>query len=168
MQCTSTLHVLTILWFTCSFFFVFLIFYKQITKKLARHQKSVRAGTINMLFILLGLIRLTRCHMASEKFDAELLHNEFLSNLLCNWHELYYSPTFFLSPFINRSIKITRILTFLSEQRAPFSTMFASRAFHNVKWSQHSTGNVQVFQDFPQWRWTETYCSRRLLFPQKL
>ena len=33
---------------------------------------------------------------------------------------------------------LTRILTFLSEQPAPFSTMFASRAFHNVIWSQHS------------------------------
>ena len=37
---------------------------------------------------------------------------------------------------------LPRILTFLSEQRAPISTMFASRAFHNVLWSQH--GNVQV------------------------
>ena len=37
---------------------------------------------------------------------------------------------------------LPRILTFLSEQRAPISTMFASSAFHNVLWSQH--GNVQV------------------------
>ena len=34
---------------------------------------------------------------------------EFLSNFLCNWHELYYShdsPTFFSYTFINRSIDI--------------------------------------------------------------
>ena len=31
---------------------------------------------------------------------------KFLSNFLCNWHELYYSPTFFLSTFINWSIDI--------------------------------------------------------------
>ena len=31
---------------------------------------------------------------------------EFQSNFLCNWHELYYSPTFFLYTFINRSIDI--------------------------------------------------------------
>ena len=39
----------------------------------------------------------------------------------------------------------TRILTFLSEQRAPFSTMFAFRAFHNVIWSQHSSVQVSIF-----------------------
>ena len=31
---------------------------------------------------------------------------EFLSNFLCNWHELYYSPTFFRTPLSNRSIDI--------------------------------------------------------------
>ena len=40
---------------------------------------------------------------------------------------------------------LTRILTFLSEQRAPFSTIFASRTFHNVKWSQHSNVQVSIF-----------------------
>ena len=40
---------------------------------------------------------------------------------------------------------LTRILTFLSEQGAPFSTMFASRAFHNVIWSEHSNVQVSIF-----------------------
>ena len=40
---------------------------------------------------------------------------------------------------------LTRILMFLSEQRAPFSTMFASRAFYNVIWSQHSNVQVSMF-----------------------
>ena len=40
---------------------------------------------------------------------------------------------------------LTRILMFLSEQRAPFSTMFASRAFYNVIWSQHSNVQVSIF-----------------------
>ena len=40
---------------------------------------------------------------------------------------------------------LPRILTFLSEQRAPISTMFASRAFHNVLWSQHSNVQVSIF-----------------------
>ena len=40
---------------------------------------------------------------------------------------------------------LTRILTFLSEQWAPFSSMFASRAFHNVIWSQHSAVQVSIF-----------------------
>ena len=37
---------------------------------------------------------------------------------------------------------LARILMFLSEQRAPISTMFTCRASHNVVWSQHS--NIQV------------------------
>ena len=40
---------------------------------------------------------------------------------------------------------LTRNLTFLSEQRAPFSTMFASRAFYNVIRSQHSNVQVSIF-----------------------
>ena len=40
---------------------------------------------------------------------------------------------------------LTRILTFLSEQWAPFSTMFASKAFHNVILSQHSNVQASIF-----------------------
>ena len=40
---------------------------------------------------------------------------------------------------------LSRILTFLLEQRAPISTMFASTAFHNVVWSQHSNIQVSIF-----------------------
>ena len=40
---------------------------------------------------------------------------------------------------------LTRILTFLSEQRAPFSTMFASRAFPIVIWSQYCNIQVSIF-----------------------
>ena len=71
---------------------------------------------------------------------------EFPSNFLCNWHELYYSPTFFFV-YLYQPIHwyLTRILTFLSEQRAPFSTMFTSTAFNNVIWSQHSNVQVSIF-----------------------
>ena len=96
------------------------------------------------------LLCLTQCHMASEKFDAELLHNirwyEFLSNFLCNWHELYYSPMLnFVYLYQLIHWYLTRILTFLSKQWAPFSTMFASRVLHNVIWSQHSNVQVSIF-----------------------
>ena len=63
---------------------------------------------------------------------------KFLSNFLCNWHELYYSPTFFRLPLSTEPIHwyLTRILTFLSEQQAPFSTMFAWEL--SIKWYDHS------------------------------
>ena len=41
---------------------------------------------------------------------------------------------------------LPRILTFLSEQRAPISTMFTCRASHNVLYkSQHSNVQVSIF-----------------------
>ena len=60
---------------------------------------------------------------------------KFLSNLLCNWHELL--TDIFSSTFINRSIDILlEFLTFLSEQQAPFSTMFAWEL--STRWYDHS------------------------------
>ena len=52
---------------------------------------------------------------------------------------------FFVSLSTDPYRYLTRILTFLSDQRAPFSTIFASRAFHNVIWSQHSNVQVSIF-----------------------
>ena len=71
---------------------------------------------------------------------------EFLSNFLCNWHELYSTHwRFFVHLYQPIHWYLPRILTFLSEQRAPISTMFACRALHNVLWSQHSNVQVSIF-----------------------
>ena len=72
---------------------------------------------------------------------------EFLSNFLCNWHDYITHRQFFVSIYQPIHWYLTRILTFLSEQRAPFSTMFASRPFHKVIWiwSQHSNVQVSMF-----------------------
>ena len=68
---------------------------------------------------------------------------KFLSNFLYrpNWHELYYC--FFVYLYQPIHWYLTRILMFLSEQRAPFSTMFAWEL--SITWYDHSAhSNVQV------------------------
>ena len=70
---------------------------------------------------------------------------EFLSNFLCNWHEYITHQRFFVYLYQPIHWYLTRILMCLSEQRAPFSTIFASRAFHKVIWSQYSNVQVSIF-----------------------
>ena len=63
---------------------------------------------------------------------------KFLSNLLINVTDMNYITHRRFFVLLYQPIHwYPRILTFLSEQRAPISTMFASRAFLNVLWSQH-------------------------------
>ena len=61
--------------------------------------------------------------------------------------DMNYITDVFSSTYLYQPIHwcFTRILTFLSEQRALFSPIFASRAFHNMIWSQHSNVQVSIF-----------------------
>ena len=93
------------------------------------------------------LIRLTRCHMASEKFDAETFtqHTSFyLTSYVTDINYITHQH-FFVYLYQPIHWHLARILTFLSEQRAPFSTIFASTAFHNVILSQHCNVQVSIF-----------------------
>ena len=59
---------------------------------------------------------------------------------------------------------LTRILTFLSEQRAPFSTMFTSRPFYNVVLSQHSNVQGSIFVTCLNFAGTGSRLWQRLLW----
>ena len=59
---------------------------------------------------------------------------------------------------------LTRILTFLSEQRAQFSTMFTSRPFYNVVWSQHSNVQGSIFVTCLNFAGTGSRLWQRLLW----
>ena len=101
----------------------------------------------NVSFRDRDLIRLTRCHMASEKFVQWTFTQHtsfFLTSYVTDMNYITHR-CFFVYLYLPIHWYLTRILTFLSEQRAPLSTMFASRAFHNVIWSQHSNIQVSIF-----------------------
>ena len=101
------------------------------------------------------LKRVTQCWMPSKFSDAELYTTyEFLSNIMfLTWIILFNNV--FSSTFINRSINV--LLEFWGVRVAStVFTMFASRAFHNVIWLQHS--NAPSFNIVMCWNFTSIGC----------
>ena len=103
-----------------------------------RQSLALDRDTLTDVFAIEIYIRLTRCHMASEKLKCWSL-TQHTSFYLTSYVTDITHRRFFIYLYQPIHWYLTRILMFLSEQRAPFSTMFASRAFHNTIWSQHST-----------------------------